>query len=74
MRRVLTALGRPTARAGRALRRWLAPVVRIPVTYLMLAAIYVVGEDRAIRLAVWLLGPWPERAAELERDLAEGVG
>ena len=56
---------------GRALRRWLDPVVRVPVSYLMLAAIYVVGEDRAIRMAVWLLRLWPERAAELEHDLAE---
>jgi len=62
------------ARASQALRRWLDPVVRVPVTYLMLLLIPVVGEDRAIRMAVWPLRPWPERAAELERDLAEGVG
>jgi len=70
----MTAPDRPAARAARALRRWLDPVVRVPVSYLMLAALPVVGEDRAIRLAVRLLGPWPERAAELEQDLAEGVG
>ena len=67
----MTPLDRPAARAGRALRRWLDPVVRVPATYLMLAVLPVVGEDRAVRMAVWLLGPWPDQAAELERDLAE---